>query len=266
MTFREPQVRASVGGCNVRDLGGHGTVDGRRVRRGLIFRSGVLSYLTPADHEDLAQANIRTIVDLRRDDEIASEPTLWPTSVNTLNWQLEESLASSQRGAPWEKSASGAEAREWMIDSYTGMAKWLARPLQGIFEAIIADDIPLLFHCAAGKDRTGFCASIILATLGVSDETILQDYAYTDTAVNLYHFTTTHRAGGMGLTDQANPFERMEPEVRAALMRADPAYLSSALGAVRADHGSVEAYVRQTLGIDDRGIATIRERLLEDFA
>jgi len=252
-----------VGGCNFRDIGGYPAADGRRVRRGALYRSGVLTYLTPADHAVIAPAGIVTIIDLRRDDEIVAEPTNWPGPVRNLSWQLEESIASSQRGAPWEHTATAAEARTWLIQSYPAMKDWLAKPLRGLFDAVLEDQIPLLFHCAAGKDRTGVCAAIVLGLLGVEKDAILEDYCLTNTAVDLHAFTITHRAAGMGLTDGEHPFERMVPEVRDALMLADPAYLEAALDNVVAAHGSIAGYARQALGLNDAQIAAVRDKLLD---
>lgn len=230
----------------------------------MLYRSGVLTYLTPADRDAIAPAGIRTIVDLRRDDEIAAEPTTWAGPVRNLSWQLDESIASSQRGAPWEHAASGTEARAWLIQSYPAVKHWLARPLRGIFDAVLGDATPVLFHCAAGKDRTGFCAAMVLGLAGVSEEAILADYALTNTAVDLRAFIVTHRAAGMGLTDGQHPFEKMAPDVRDALMLADPAYLTAALDSVIAAHGSIVGYARDALRLDDAQIGTIRRSLLED--
>lgn len=263
MALQETSRLDLVGGCNFRDIGGYPTDDGRTVRRGVIYRSGVLTYLTPEDHHAIAPLAVHTIVDLRRDDEIEAEPTTWAGPVQMQSWQLEESIASSQRGAPWEHSTSGAEAREWLIRSYPTMQEWLVRPLRGIFDAVLEGHTPVLFHCAAGKDRTGFCAAMVHGLLGVGEEAILADYVLTNTAVDLYAFTVTHRAAGMGLTDGEHPFEKMVPDARDALMRADPAYLKSALDSVTAAHGSIEGYAREALGLDNAQIVAIREHLLE---
>lgn len=263
MTHPRNRTPALVGGCNFRDLGGYAASGGRTLRRGLIYRSGVMTYLTAADHAAIAPLGIRTIVDLRRDDEIADEPTHWAGPVQNLSWQLEESIASSQRGAAWEKSASGPELRAWLIGSYPTMQEWLVRPLRGLFDVLLDDQTPVVFHCAAGKDRTGFCAAIVLGLAGVDEDTILADYALTDTAIDLYAFTRVHRAARMGLTDGEHPFEKMPPDVREVLIRADPAYLKAALDSVAERHGSIEGYVQQALGLDKAQIATIRERLLE---
>lgn len=264
MALHEFQSFDLAGGCNFRDIGGYATSGGRKVRRGVIYRSGVLTYLTLSDHEAIASTGIRTIVDLRRDDEIAMEPTAWPSPVRNLSWRLDESMAMSQRGAPWEHSSSGGEARDWMIRSYATMKDWLVAPLRGIFDAVLEGGAPLLFHCAAGKDRTGFCAAMVLGLAGVDQDAIIADYTLTNTAVDLLAFTVTHRAAGMGLTDGEHPFEKMRPDVREALMRAEPAYLESALDSVVASHGSISGYARQALGLDEARIAAIRQHLLED--
>lgn len=260
---KQSQTLDLVGGCNFRDLGGYRAACGGMVRRGLIYRSGVLTYLTEADHVAIAQLGIRTIIDLRRDDEIAAEPTRWPEPVRNLSWQLDESIASSQRGAAWEKVATGPELRAWLMGSYPTMQDWLVQPLRGLCNALLDDQGPLVFHCAAGKDRTGFCAAVILGLAGVDEDTILADYALTDTAVDLYAFTRTHRAARMGLTDGEHPFEKMAPDVREALMRADPAYLKAALDSVAERHGSIAGYAQAALGLDEAKIAAIRERLVE---
>lgn len=253
-----------AGGCNFRDLGGYATRDGGRVRTGILFRSGVLTYLTAQDHAALAPLGIRTIVDLRRDDEIAAEPTTWAAPVRQLSWQLDESIASSQRGAPWEHAASGEAMRAWLTGSYPSMADWMTRAVRGLLDAVIDGATPLVFHCAAGKDRTGFCAAILLGLAGVDEATILADYALTDRAVDLFAFTRQHRNAGLGLTDGQHPFEKMAPDVREALMRADPAYLKAALDSIRARHGSIEGYAQGVLGLAPDRITALRERMIED--
>ncbi|WP_062344107.1 tyrosine-protein phosphatase [Novosphingobium sp. CCH12-A3] len=262
MMEKQFQTLALVGGCNFRDLGGYATTSGGTVRRGLIYRSGVLTYLTEADHATIAPLGIRTIIDLRRNDEIVAEPTHWAGPVQHLSWQLDESLASSQRGAEWEKVSTGVELRAWLIRFYPSMQDWLVRPLRGLFDALLSDQTPLVFHCAAGKDRTGFCAAIVLGLAGVDEDTILADFALTNTTVDLLAFARRHRAARMGLTDGAHPFEKMAPDVRDALMRADPAYLKAALDSVNEQHGSIEGYARAALGLDEAQITAIRARLV----
>jgi protein-tyrosine phosphatase len=264
MTFREPYQPLLAGGCNVRDLGGHETIDGREVRKGVIYRSGVLSYLTPSDHCCLARSQIRTIVDLRRPDEIDEEPTSWQGPARIATFEPDEAVAASQRSAAWLDAKSVEDVRIIMRTTYGSMHEWLAAPLRAIFQAIADGELALLFHCAAGKDRTGFCAAMILGLVGVSRDTLLQEYAYTDRAIDLAAFARQHRAARLGLADARDPLDAMDPEARAALIRADPEYLAAAIDSVLDRYGSIEGYVRQGLGLTDEQIEVVRYQLLED--
>ncbi|CAH0495335.1 tyrosine-protein phosphatase [Novosphingobium sp. CECT 9465] len=264
MTFHQPYQPMLIGGCNLRDLGGHETADGREVRKGVLYRSGVLAYLTPSDHCCLARSQIRTIVDLRRPDEIAEEPTEWALPVRQFAYRLDAEREAAQKGAPWMQSGTPEEARTWMIESYRSMHEWLATPLRAIFDAILDQEMAVLFHCAAGKDRTGFCAAIVLGLLGVSESTILEEYAFTEKAIDLLAFAATHRAARLGLAATREITEGAGAGMMAVLTRADPDYLRAGLNAVITRYGSVEGYVQQAVGLTDEQIATVRYQLLED--
>lgn len=263
MTFRLPYQPLLTGGCNLRDLGGHETAGGREVRKGVLYRSGVLAYLTPSDHCCLARSQIRTIVDLRRPDEIAEEPTEWALPVRRFAYLLDNERDAAQRSAPWLQSATPKEARAWMIDSYRTMHEWLALPLRAIFDAILDEEMAVLFHCSAGKDRTGFCAAVVLGLLGVAEATILEEYAFTDKAINLLDFAARHRAARLGLAATREVTEGSGAGMMAVLTRADPDYLRAGLAAVTARYGTIEGYVRQAVGLTGGQIDTVRHQLLE---
>lgn len=263
MTFRQPYEPLLIGGCNLRDLGGHETADGRVVRKGVVYRSGVLAYLTPSDHCCLARSQISTIVDLRRPDEIADEPTQWAVPVRQFCYVLDADRAAAQKDAPWLKSATPEEARMWMMSAYGSMHEWLTTPLRAIFDAILDEELAILFHCSAGKDRTGFCSAIILGLLGVSEATILDEYAYTDTAVDLLDFAARHRAACLGLAASPDS-DDINAQAMRVLTRADPDYLRAGLAGVTAQYGSIEGYVRRAAGLTTAQIATVRYQLLAD--
>jgi protein-tyrosine phosphatase len=264
MTFRRPALFELSGGCNLRDLGGHGTADGRNVVRGLLYRSGVLAYLTPSDQNCVARLKLQTVVDLRRPDEVVAEPTQWPKPINTISFPEDPQHGPAQRGAPWESSTTREETRTWMKQTYETMHEWLQPHLYAIFHAILERELPLLFHCAAGKDRTGFCAGVLLGLLGVPEQTILAEFAFTDEAVDLYAFTKSHRAAAMGVTDAAHPIDRLNPEVRETLLAADPCYLKAALDRVAKLYGSIEGYALGPLGLTASEIEDLRGLLLDE--
>jgi len=264
MTFHTPHQPLLSGGCNLRDLGGHETISGDRVRKGVIFRSGVLSYLTPSDYCCLARAQIQTIVDLRRPDEIEAEPTNWPGPVKMVNLPPDEAVMATQRSGAWMRAKDAEGAQAIMRDTYGTMHEWLSAPLRAIFQSVVDLELALLFHCSAGKDRTGFCAAMVLGLVGVGTDTILRDYAFTDEAVDLEAFAATHRNSRLGISDNAHEVSEIPADVRAVLMKADPSYLRVAIEAVNERYGSIEGYVRDRLGLSAEQIDAVRYQLLDD--
>jgi protein-tyrosine phosphatase len=250
-------------GCNFRQISGQLGHGGRRVRARNLYRSGVLAYFSPLDHQQLSAFGIRTIVDLRRADERRREPTRWcSTDVTTLTANDESAPASLLRVA-LRSDQTLANMRQAMLDVYRGMPESLAGQLRSLFDRLTQGEVPILIHCSAGKDRTGFAVAVLLTGLGVSRAAILQDYLYTNEAVNLERFVLEHHPGAARHADSAHPLKRVPQDVRDALMRANEEYLNAALQALEQQYGSVENYLSQRLSIDAHKLATIRNTLLE---
>lgn len=248
------------GGCNLRDLGGYQAADGRRVRSGMLYRSGVLAYLTDRDRQQLSVLNVQVICDLRRIEEREHEPTLWPEGAEILAWDDDESGGKNERS--WNQARDGEQCRDIMLNLYRTMPKWLHLRLRGVFESLAGGRVPLLFHCAAGKDRTGLTAALILHMIGVPRETIVQDYLLTNEAVDLEQFTSRYRRAGLGLSDQAHPISLMPADVRRALIMADADYLNSALGEIETEFGSIEQFLLERIDVQPVMVTEIRDRLL----
>jgi protein-tyrosine phosphatase len=250
-------------GCNFRQISGQMSRDGRRVRAGKLYRSGVLAYFSAQDHQQLASVGIRTIVDLRRADERRREPTRWCSSdVTTLTANDESAPASLLRFA-LRPDQTPANMRQAMIDVYRGMPESLADQLRALFDRLLQGQVPLLIHCSAGKDRTGFASAVVLEALGVPRAAIVQDYLHTNEAVNLERFVLEHHPGVARHKDSIHPLKRTSQEVRDALLRAHEHYLDAALEALEQKYGTVENYLSQRLSIDAQQLATIRHTLLE---
>lgn len=249
------------GGCNFRDLGGYVTVDGRRIQTGKLYRSGVMSYFTPADHATLSALGVHTICDLRRDSERNSEPTAWPVEVNLVAWDEEDAM--EKRGElSWRTSSDVEQAREVMRQTYRTMPNWLHSRLKGLFELLANNSVPLVFHCAAGKDRTGLSAALILHCLGVPRDTIYRDYELTNHAVDLGAFLQHHRSARLGLSRDRQALTTMDQTLRQAILRADRDYLAAGLQQIEQDHGSLDDYLRHALGVSDAARAEICHNLL----
>lgn len=251
-------------GCNFRDLGGYTTLDGRRIRPGQLFRSGVMTYFSPRDREKVSGLGIRTICDLRRPLERETEPSHWPDdSIRVLFWDQRPPATTSDEGSIGQCRTPEA-ARETMNRLYHDMPLWLEPRLQGVFQCLAEGSVPLVFHCAAGKDRTGLAAALVLHALGVPRETILEDYRLTNEAVDLEQFLTEHRSAGLGLNDPSNPLVVLPKETRRLLLAADESYLKTALARIEKEYDSIDNYLEIRLGVDGRQRETIRKLVLID--
>lgn len=250
------------GGCNFRDFGGYRTEDGRSVRWGRLYRSGVLAHLSEADSEAVRRLGIRSIIDMRREQERVREPTRWHGPDVRMRFQDHALDAASLNWIVHGQTQTVNSARDALIGLYRSMPAWLVTRLQDLFTSLADDEVPLLLHCSAGKDRTGFGAALVLEVLGVPRDTVLRDYALTNEAVDLEAFVLKHHNSGMGLADEAHPLLAVPHEARGAMLAADPDYLLAALECVDRDHGTAVGYVSRTLGLGDQLVEKLRERLL----
>lgn len=258
---------ALEGGCNFRDLGGYEGANGCKVKYGHLYRSGVMAYFTESDQNHLQTLGIKTICDLRRSDEREKEPTLWPEphSVAMLTWDDEPNL--NRQGKPdWGAEKSPEEVVQTMTTFYRAMPVWLARRLRGVFAQLVTGATPLLFHCSAGKDRTGMTAALILSCLGVSRDAVIADYELTNHAVDLEAFILKHSKAGMGLTDDQHPMMQMPDDIRRSMLNANVDFMAAAFNQIDADYGSVAAMLEQHLGVSAHQQEGLRCTLLEGYA
>ncbi|MFG2866572.1 tyrosine-protein phosphatase [Streptomyces sp. NPDC048338] len=252
--------------ANLRDLGTLPLGRGRSVRSGRIFRSGHLDRLDPADTV-VGALGIRTVVDFRTAAERADRPDRIPAGGRLLVADvLADHLAAS--GLPpaarlktllsdpalAEEVLGGGRAQAAFAKTYRAFVTTdSARASYRAFLTELGDPYggPLLFHCTAGKDRTGWAATIVLSLLGADAETVMTEYLSVNPAVRLAFAPLIE-----GFTAQGG-----DPELALALIGVVPDYLEAALDEVARRHGSMEAYVREGLGVPDEVTKVIRERL-----
>ncbi|MBH1993010.1 MAG: tyrosine-protein phosphatase [Sphingomonadaceae bacterium] len=241
---------------NLRDFGGHATGDGRRVQRGMLYRSGTMALLTDEDAAQLRALGIRAICDFRRPNERKAEPTAWH-GVEVDYYCRDYSETSGVLGEVLRAdNASAKDMRAAMVALYRVIAIDHADSYKAMFAQLLAGRLPILINCAAGKDRTGVGAALVLAALGVPRETIVEDYLATN----------THADWGLRLAQGETRLAvamRTRAEVIAPVLAADIAYLDTFFETLDAAHGGMLGYIEDVLGIDAAARAALCDRLLE---
>lgn len=245
----ERRVVSLDGGSNLRDLGGYSADDGRTIRWGLVFRSANFAGLTEADAATVLALGLRTICDLRHDRERTERPTpaaiLDACQVHHLDIHPREEhrVRDLVQGLATETDTPEAV----MASIYRAFALEHAEVYARMLDRLLNDDgVPLLFHCTAGKDRTGFGAAVLLRALGVPMETVVADYLLTN-----IHWKGTGLLAGAPAS------------LRAALGGAHAAYLEAAFAAIDERFGSFDAWLDAALGFGPDRVSALRDRLLE---
>ncbi|HET8613771.1 MAG TPA: tyrosine-protein phosphatase [Sphingomonas sp.] len=255
-TAARERILPMKGGHNFRDIGGYPARDGRYTAWGLVYRSGTMAELDEGDQGMIERLGLRVICDFRSSRERDRRPSRLPRAADFEIWSHDYETSSADLvNKLAEPGATAAGARTLMIQLYRDIAYEQRTGYRALFERLVSGALPILFHCTAGKDRTGVAAALLLDMLGVSREAIIEDYVLTD------HFFDR----GCELV-RADPWVKrlgaVDPAIWAPVMRADPAYLASMFETVEKRHGSAEGFIRDELGLDDMAIGVIRNRLL----
>ena len=239
-----------AGASNFRDLGGYASQDGRHVRWRRIFRSDHLASLTGQDRQLLAGLGVGRTVDFRGQAESAAlayelpevRYHALPIEPTVVQRAKEMALAGHSMTAPI--------AVQLMQDTYRAFVSDNTSQFASLFEQLLLEDTPLVFHCTAGKDRTGFAAALVLLALGVSREVVMQDYLLTN---GLYRRPS-------GLVSSA------PEEVLNVIWRVQAEFLQAALQAVDHDHGGVQRYLKHRLGMHEAATKRLAELYLQPHA
>jgi protein-tyrosine phosphatase len=263
---REVSVRhlALQGTPNFRDLGGYETTDGHFVRWGLIYRSGVLTNLTPTDFAYLGQLGIHVVCDFRTAQENAIQPEIWIPNAPVDHISLPIGDGSGKETVPsiqqmFATNPSPEQLKQWLTKVYAEFSTTNAPQYAQVFKQLEQDHLPLLYHCTAGKDRTGVFSALLLLTLHVPEKTVLADYSLT----NKYLLASLSPDDIKKMLARNPGQSHLTPEQRNVLMAADPAYLENTLRKIDAKFGSFDNYRRSELGVSDRDVEILRSRLLE---
>ncbi len=269
-TVRETSIRRLPleGTPNFRDLGGYETADGKFVRWGLLYRSGVLTQLTARDFAYLTPLGVRVVCDFRTDEENKVSPEVWIPDVSVDHLHLPIGAGANDQNAisSWNSflatNPSPAAMKEQLVQLYGKFAFTNAPEYSKVFAQIEQDRLPLLYHCTGGKDRTGVFSALLLLTLGVPEKTVLEDYALTNTY--LLQGMSDEAARKLMANSANSSMAQLTAEQRKVMMAADPDYLRSTLRQIDAKYGSFDNYRRAALGVSDADVKRLRSRLLTD--
>jgi protein-tyrosine phosphatase len=234
-------------GClNFRDLGGYPSADGRTVRWRRVFRSDALHHLSRQDVTRLRdEIGLGEVIDLRSSAELRSEGR-GPLAGESIRFH-HHPLYDGET----PKTAPSAELK--LTDRYFLLAEFAKRPIASVIATLAGTDRPAVYHCAAGKDRTGVVSAIVLGVLGVPDAVIVADYAATQENLDAIIDRLMSTKG------YHNMLSALPPDT----LHAEPETMLGFLQRMRATYGSMAAYA-ETAGVPADAIARLRDRLLTD--
>lgn len=253
------------GSKNFRDLGGYETLDGRHVKWGLVFRSDAPAKLTEKDYETVLKLGIRTVCDFRTSFEREREPTRWPGE--QPDFVLLEMGAGQQKGTDpataflkplLDAQAKPEQAAEMMRQMMAQTPIREGAQIGRMLRRLVDTDAPLLYHCTAGKDRTGLASAFLLKTLGVKEEQIYEDYLLVNTLMPPDRY-----AAAMAQRLEAMAGRKLDPEPFKALMGTKREWLDTAFASINEKYGSFDEYRRVVLGLSDADVTRLKGRLLE---
>ncbi|MBA3653047.1 MAG: tyrosine-protein phosphatase [Actinobacteria bacterium] len=257
---RERLIRLE-GALNFRDLGGYPAADGRTVRWGLVFRSDALHELTASDLEAVRRLGLRAVYDLRKSSERARQPTVIPDDHGhrAVHLVVGDDPDDTNQPELIDMILAG-EVKEadddFVIDVYRSMVLQGAPAFGRLLTHLTDDDgLPALFHCAAGKDRTGIAAALLLAVLGVDEDVILDDYELS----TLYRSERRIELLRPALEAAGVDVEKVRP-----FLSARRPVLEATLAHVNDEHGGVERYLTGPAGMHPVTLDRLRALLLTD--
>lgn len=247
---------ALEGGHNFRDIGGYSTADGQMVARGLVYRSGTMSELTDGDHAVLEDLGLQLVCDFRSTGERTRRPSRFSSIPSFEIWCRDYDLSGGDLlMAMRHPNADANSSRRLMIETYRTLVYEQAPSYAELFRRIASGPLPLVFHCSAGKDRTGIAAALLLDLLGVSRQDIVDDYLLSD----LFFARGCELVAKDPLGDQLSTIAK---EVWEPVMRADADYIQAMFETMETRHGSTTQFLREELGLTDDIIELVRARLL----
>jgi len=260
----EINVRDSVrleGAPNFRDLGGLTTMDGRRVRPRILFRSEGPAYFNENDVTTLRGLEIRTVCDLRSDGERSAQPNRWCSESSLLNIDIAIDVRVIGNKA-WDLMRADptvAGGRAAMVYNYRAMGRSMEVPFRKLIDHLLAQrNVPVLVHCTGGKDRTGVMIALLLQALGVLVEHIEADYVLSSKYTGGTRFSAALRKmfDDLGIVDPP-------PELLALVVGVEAPYLKVAMDEILRGMDTLDRFFEERIGLDKNRRAALQDIFLQ---
>lgn len=248
---------------NFRDLGGYKTADGRQVKWGVLYRAGTLAHASRSDLQALEKLNLRTLIDFRSAAEKEEEPNVLPDPVPFTVVEIptmdegNKAMVSEIFERVETGNFEGFDPNSTMIHANRQFATTFVPQFKQFMDTVQRNNgSPVVWHCSAGKDRTGFAAAILLRLLGVPQDVVMADYmASKQNALNA-------RANQIRLLRLFKGDEAADK--LGVLLGVEEAWLAAAFDEIDTQWGSFDNYLREALELTDKDIASLKKALLED--
>ena len=240
------------GASNFRDLGGYPSLTGKQTVWRKIFRSQTLAQLSDSDVLRMKELGIRTVIDFRSDDEVLKEPSRLPEGVKVVRLPIE--VGRNDTLQIMQLLMSGAldsiQCVNFMQTANRKFATEFTAQYREFFNILLQpESYPLVFHCTAGKDRTGFAAAMLLSALVVDGDTVMNDY-----------LLTNQQLKPQSILPQIP--EQVLPTLR-QMWGVQPSYLNAAKEEITTRYGSIENYLHQNLNVGKAEKEKLERYLLE---
>jgi protein-tyrosine phosphatase len=243
-----------VNAPNFRDLGGIAVPDGRVLRHGIVFRSGVLDTLDDGEVARVAALGIRTVVDLRSDEEVDARANRLPPGVETVRAPATDVSASPRRIMELIEAGEVDDLGESMLIKGNTAFATTYRAMFATVVRLLCDPAhqPVIVQCTAGKDRTGFAVATVLWALGVDHDAVVGDYLRSNELLAARHGRLLDDARARGI----------ETEALEALLVLRREYLDAGYAAACDEFGSIDGWLRDGLGLTDAERSAWQEAML----
>ncbi|WP_281613608.1 tyrosine-protein phosphatase [Flammeovirga sp. SubArs3] len=242
------------GAPNFRDIGGIYTKDNHQVKWGAIYRSDDFSEIDKYGWEKLSELNVKSKVDFRSLQEKEENPDKFVERLNgnEFNLIIDPGNMDEFKTMIMDKNTTQQDIDNLVLEMNRLFVKKWAHRYKEYFNILINTEEPIVFHCTAGKDRTGLCSALTLYALGVDLETIYDEY----------ELSNHYRHGKNESLIKKISFLGVQPEIMRQLLGVDRTWLQAGFDQIIKDYGSIDQYFENVLELSQADISVLRSKYL----